>query len=80
MVLSTDEDQGITFSADDLLSNTTDVKAMLSISDITYSGDDGDLVDNGDGTFYLHCRMKTSMVKSTLIARYSMAPGKVTPI
>ncbi|MCW0470093.1 cadherin-like domain-containing protein [Vibrio chagasii] len=23
----------------------------LSISDITYGGDDGDLVDNGDGTF-----------------------------
>ncbi|MEZ8438255.1 tandem-95 repeat protein [Vibrio splendidus] len=52
MVLSTDEDQGITFSADDLLSNTTDVEGdALSISDITYGGDDGDLVDNGDGTF-----------------------------
>jgi hypothetical protein len=52
MVLSTDEDQGITFSADDLLANTTDVEGdALSISDITYGGDDGDLVDNGDGTF-----------------------------
>ena len=52
MVLSTDEDQGITFSADDLLVNTTDVEGdALSISDITYGGDDGDLVDNGDGTF-----------------------------
>ncbi|MDH5925794.1 tandem-95 repeat protein [Vibrio lentus] len=52
MVLSTDEDQGITFSAEDLLSNTTDVEGdALSISDITYGGDDGDLVDNGDGTF-----------------------------
>ncbi|OBS95684.1 polymer-forming cytoskeletal family protein [Vibrio tasmaniensis] len=52
MVLSTDEDQGITFSADDLLANTTDVEGdVLSISDITYGGDDGDLVDNGDGTF-----------------------------
>ncbi|PMH41498.1 tandem-95 repeat protein [Vibrio cyclitrophicus] len=52
MVLSTDEDQGITFSADDLLANTTDVEGdTLSISDITYGGDHGDLVDNGDGTF-----------------------------
>ncbi|MFA0026297.1 tandem-95 repeat protein, partial [Vibrio sp. 10N.261.49.A5] len=52
MVLSTDEDQGIAFSADDLLANTTDVEGdALSISDITYGGDDGDLVDNGDGTF-----------------------------
>ena len=52
MVLSTDEDQGITFSAEDLLANTTDVEGdALSISDITYGGDDGDLVDNGDGTF-----------------------------
>ncbi|WP_373939126.1 tandem-95 repeat protein [Vibrio kanaloae] len=52
IVLSTDEDQGITFSADDLLVNTTDVEGdALSISDITYGGDDGDLIDNGDGTF-----------------------------
>ena len=52
IVLSTDEDVGITFSADDLLANTTDVEGdTLSISDITYGGDDGDLVDNGDGTF-----------------------------
>ncbi|WP_116870716.1 tandem-95 repeat protein [Vibrio splendidus] len=52
IVLSTDEDQGVTFSADDLLVNTTDVEGdTLSISDITYGGDDGDLVDNGDGTF-----------------------------
>ncbi|ARP40485.1 Polymer-forming cytoskeletal [Vibrio syngnathi] len=52
MVLSTDEDEGITFSADDLLANTTDVEGdTLSISDITYGGDHGDLVDNGDGTF-----------------------------
>ncbi|WP_425598983.1 tandem-95 repeat protein [Vibrio splendidus] len=52
IVLSTDEDEGITFSADDLLANTTDVEGdTLSISDITYGGDNGDLVDNGDGTF-----------------------------
>ncbi|MGF1851013.1 tandem-95 repeat protein [Vibrio satsumensis] len=52
IVLSTDEDEGITFSADDLLANTTDVEGdALSISDITYGGDDGELVDNGDGTF-----------------------------
>ncbi|CAH7296348.1 Polymer-forming cytoskeletal family protein [Vibrio chagasii] len=52
IVLSTDEDVGITFSADDLLANTTDVEGdTLSISDITYGGDDGELVDNGDGTF-----------------------------
>ncbi|MDA0145489.1 tandem-95 repeat protein, partial [Vibrio sp. RW] len=52
IVLSTDEDQGITFNADDLLANTTDVEGdALSISDITYGGDDGDLIDNGDGTF-----------------------------
>ncbi|MEZ8455755.1 tandem-95 repeat protein [Vibrio cyclitrophicus] len=52
IVLSTDEDEGITFSADDLLANTTDIEGdTLSISDITYGGDHGDLVDNGDGTF-----------------------------
>ncbi|MEZ9648131.1 tandem-95 repeat protein, partial [Vibrio sp. 10N.261.52.C2] len=52
IVLSTDEDEGITFSADDLLANTTDVEGdTLSISDITYGGDNGELVDNGDGTF-----------------------------
>ncbi|WP_060981415.1 tandem-95 repeat protein [Vibrio splendidus] len=52
IVLSTEEDEGITFSADDLLANTTDVEGdTLSISDITYGGDNGELVDNGDGTF-----------------------------
>ncbi|MUK61846.1 tandem-95 repeat protein [Aliivibrio fischeri] len=52
IVLSTDEDEGITFSADELLANTTDVEGdTLSISDITYGGDNGELVDNGDGTF-----------------------------
>ncbi|MCS0296990.1 tandem-95 repeat protein [Vibrio alginolyticus] len=52
IVLSTDEDVGITFSADDLLANTSDVEGdALSISDISYSGDNGELVDNGDGTY-----------------------------
>ncbi|MHA2759571.1 tandem-95 repeat protein [Vibrio harveyi] len=52
IVLSTDEDVGITFSADDLLANASDVEGdALSISDISYSGDYGELVDNGDGTY-----------------------------
>ncbi|MDW3135494.1 tandem-95 repeat protein [Vibrio sp. 1288] len=52
IVLSTDEDVGITFSADDLLANASDVEGdVLSISDISYSGDNGELVDNGDGTY-----------------------------
>ncbi|MDW1575702.1 tandem-95 repeat protein [Vibrio sp. Vb2880] len=52
IVLSTDEDVGITFSADDLLANASDVEGdALSISDISYSGDNGQLVDNGDGTY-----------------------------
>ncbi|WP_063345675.1 tandem-95 repeat protein [Vibrio jasicida] len=52
IVLSTDEDMGITFSADDLLANASDVEGdALSISDISYSGDNGELVDNGDGTY-----------------------------
>ncbi|KLE24496.1 tandem-95 repeat protein, partial [Vibrio diabolicus] len=52
IVLSTDEDVGITFSADDLLANASDVEGdTLSISDISYSGDNGELVDNGDGTY-----------------------------
>ncbi|MDW1579213.1 MULTISPECIES: tandem-95 repeat protein [unclassified Vibrio] len=52
IVLSTDEDVGITFSADDLLANASDVEGdALSISDISYSGDNGELVDNADGTY-----------------------------
>ncbi|MDG2626861.1 tandem-95 repeat protein, partial [Vibrio parahaemolyticus] len=52
IVLSTDEDVGITFSSDDLLANASDVEGdALSISDISYSGDNGELVDNGDGTY-----------------------------
>ncbi|EMY6579353.1 tandem-95 repeat protein, partial [Vibrio alginolyticus] len=52
IVLSTDEDVGITFSADDLLANASDVEGdALSISDISYSGDNGELVDNGNGTY-----------------------------
>ncbi|MCQ9054418.1 tandem-95 repeat protein [Vibrio parahaemolyticus] len=52
IMLSTDEDVGITFSADDLLANASDVEGdALSISDISYSGDNGELVDNGDGTY-----------------------------
>ncbi|HHF2858441.1 TPA: tandem-95 repeat protein [Vibrio diabolicus] len=52
IVLSTDEDVGITFSADDLLANASDVEGdALSISDISYSGDNGELVDSGDGTY-----------------------------
>ncbi|CAE6952418.1 COG2931 RTX toxins and related Ca2 -binding proteins [Vibrio sp. B1ASS3] len=52
IVLSTDEDVGITFSADDLLANASDVEGdALSISDISYSGNNGELVDNGDGTY-----------------------------
>ncbi|WP_394245634.1 tandem-95 repeat protein, partial [Vibrio astriarenae] len=52
IVLSTDEDVGITFNAEDLLANASDVEGDdLSITDISYSGDNGELIDNGDGSY-----------------------------
>ncbi|MGR5260440.1 tandem-95 repeat protein, partial [Vibrio astriarenae] len=52
IVLSTDEDVGITFIAEDLLANASDVEGdELSITDITYNGDNGELIDNGDGSY-----------------------------
>ncbi|MDR9826275.1 tandem-95 repeat protein, partial [Vibrio sp. FNV 38] len=52
IILQTDEDQGITFSADDLLVNSSDVEGdSLSVTDVSYSGDNGELIDNGDGTY-----------------------------
>ncbi|WP_435532831.1 tandem-95 repeat protein [Vibrio hippocampi] len=52
IVLQTDEDEGITFSADDLLANSSDVEGdELSVTDISYSGENGELTDNGDGTY-----------------------------
>nr|WP_086937415.1 tandem-95 repeat protein [Thaumasiovibrio occultus] len=52
IILSTDEDVGITFSADDLLANASDIEGdELSITEINYTGENGELVDNGDGTY-----------------------------
>ncbi|GAM59450.1 RTX toxin, putative [Vibrio ishigakensis] len=52
IVLSTDEDVGISFTAEDLLANASDIEGdALSISEISYSGENGELIDNEDGTF-----------------------------
>ncbi|GAM76306.1 T1SS secreted agglutinin RTX [Vibrio ishigakensis] len=52
IVLSTDEDVGISFTAEDLLANASDIEGdALSILEISYSGENGELIDNEDGTF-----------------------------
>ncbi|MDF5696720.1 tandem-95 repeat protein, partial [Vibrio parahaemolyticus] len=52
LAYSVDEDGSIRLSQEQLLSQASDVEGdALSISDISYSGDNGELVDNGDGTY-----------------------------
>ncbi|GAL30670.1 T1SS secreted agglutinin RTX [Vibrio variabilis] len=76
IVLSTDEDVGITFSADDLLANASDIEGDdLTISDITYNGDDGELVDNGDGTYTF---MPDENFNGDIDINYSVSDGQDT--
>ncbi len=52
IILTEQEDQDVTFSADDLLSTLSDIDSIdLSIVDVSYNGEDGELTNNGDGTY-----------------------------
>ncbi|MFA0442401.1 tandem-95 repeat protein, partial [Vibrio sp. 10N.222.51.C12] len=52
VILSTEEDNSITFTDEDLLANASDVEGdELSIYNVSYNGDSGELTDNGDGTY-----------------------------
>ncbi|MCK5880877.1 MAG: cadherin-like domain-containing protein, partial [Sinobacterium sp.] len=52
IILSDNEDSDVTFSVDSLLATMVDVDtASLQLDSISYSGDNGSLVDNGDGTY-----------------------------
>ncbi|WP_051333590.1 tandem-95 repeat protein [Aliagarivorans marinus] len=52
VILSTEEDNSITFTDEDLLANASDIEGDdLSISNISYNGDNGELTDNGDGSY-----------------------------
>ena len=45
------EDSVITLSAEQLLANSSDIEGDVTLQDVSYSGTDGILTDNGDGTF-----------------------------
>ncbi|MDN2483094.1 tandem-95 repeat protein [Vibrio agarivorans] len=76
IVLQTDEDVGITFTAEDLLANASDIEGDdLSITDINYSGNDGELVDNGDGTYTF---MPSDNFNGELDINYSVFDGQDT--
>ncbi|GAL38278.1 T1SS secreted agglutinin RTX [Vibrio maritimus] len=52
VILSTEEDNSITFTDEDLLANASDIEGdELSIYNVSYNGDSGELTDNGDGTY-----------------------------
>ncbi|WP_121877797.1 tandem-95 repeat protein, partial [Umboniibacter marinipuniceus] len=48
---SVDEDGTLTFSDAQLLANSSDVDGTVSVDGVSYSGTDGILTDNGDGTY-----------------------------
>uniref|UniRef100_UPI0038CFE0F8 tandem-95 repeat protein n=1 Tax=Vibrio mediterranei TaxID=689 RepID=UPI0038CFE0F8 len=48
---SVDEDNIITITSDQLLANSSDIEGEVAVEDVSYSGTDGILTDNGDGTF-----------------------------
>ncbi|MGF1727508.1 tandem-95 repeat protein, partial [Photobacterium nomapromontoriensis] len=48
---SVNEDGILTFSNDQLLANSSDAEGDVSIADVSYSGKDGILTNNGDGTY-----------------------------
>ncbi|MGL6314389.1 tandem-95 repeat protein, partial [Vibrio sp. WXL103] len=45
------EDNSITISDEQLLANSSDIEGDVSVEDVSYSGTDGVLADNGDGTY-----------------------------
>ena len=45
------EDEVLTFGTEQLLANTSDIEGEVAVDSVTYSGNDGILTDNGDGTF-----------------------------
>ncbi|MGB0937455.1 MAG: tandem-95 repeat protein [Colwellia sp.] len=45
------EDGTLTFSDAQLLANSSDVDGTVSVDSVTYTGSDGVLTDNGDGTY-----------------------------
>ncbi|MDO6777591.1 tandem-95 repeat protein, partial [Shewanella sp. 3_MG-2023] len=52
IVLSTEEDNSISFTDADLLANASDIEGDdLSIQDVSYSGNAGELITNDDGSY-----------------------------
>lgn len=45
------EDNSITISNEQLLANASDIEGEVAVDDVSYSGTDGVLVDNGNGTY-----------------------------
>ncbi|MCG6461315.1 cadherin-like domain-containing protein, partial [Vibrio parahaemolyticus] len=45
------EDGQITISDEQLLANSSDVEGDVALANVSYSGNDGSFVDNGDGTY-----------------------------
>ena len=48
---SVDEDNVLTFSEEQLLANSSDIDGTVSLESVSYTGADGVLTDNGDGTY-----------------------------
>ncbi|MGR5541327.1 tandem-95 repeat protein, partial [Vibrio campbellii] len=48
---SVNEDEVLTFSAEQLLAQSSDIEGEVALESVSYSGSDGILTDNGDGTF-----------------------------
>ncbi|WMN45791.1 tandem-95 repeat protein [Vibrio alginolyticus] len=48
---TTDEDEVITISAEQLLANSSDIEGEVALDSVSYSGSEGIFTDNGDGTF-----------------------------
>ncbi|GAL09796.1 RTX toxin putative [Vibrio astriarenae] len=48
---SVNEDEVLTFSAEQLLAQSSDIEGEVALDSVSYSGADGILTDNGDGTF-----------------------------
>ena len=52
------EDEVLTFGAEQLLANASDIEGEVAVDSVTYSGNDGILTDNGDGTFSFRTKPK----------------------
>ncbi|MDF4995629.1 cadherin-like domain-containing protein, partial [Vibrio parahaemolyticus] len=51
LAYSVDEDGSIRLSQEQLLSQASDVEGDVALANVSYSGNDGSFVDNGDGTY-----------------------------